>query len=120
MQSASASVDGLTPSAIILALGAVVTVLARGWQVRLKNSEEGERERTAQLIKTLEGREAKESERADRAEARTQYLEDERGRLTAKLLEARLQIHQQRSQSPPPNTTYSMSTSATKTRPSRG
>jgi hypothetical protein len=114
MQSASASVDGLAPSAIISALGAVVAVLARGWQQRLKNSEAAERERTAELIKSL-------TDRAERAEARVTYLEDQRGHLATKLLEARLQVReQQRSQSPPPSTGYSMQTSATKTRPSRG
>jgi len=125
MQAASASADGFTPSAIILALGGVVTVLARGWQVRLKNSEVEARERTAQLIKNLEEGQAKEAARADRAEARATYLEDQRGHLATKLLEARLQAREyQRSQSPPPDKPTgpysSTQTSATKIRPSRG
>ncbi len=115
MQSASASVDGFTPSAIILALAAVVSTLAavlmRGWQERLKTAEAEERERTKQLLDSALAR-------AEKAEARATYLEDQRGHLAAKLLEARLQVQQQRSQSPPP-TNYSMQT-PTKTRPSRG
>lgn len=118
-----ASSTGFTPATIILALAGVITTLGglllRGWQERVKRSEEAERAATVALLKAKEDELARTGQDRDEWRERAQYLEDQRAQLTRRLLEVKASqsppSETQRSRSPNPGTSYSVQTS-TKTR----
>jgi hypothetical protein len=120
LQAASA-LDGLDPSAIILALAGVVTTLGglllRGWNERLK-SETAERVKAnEQLLQAKDALlQAKDQELArvclerDQWRKRAEYLEDDRSKGKDVVIEAIKHLRvKSRTDSPPP-TTYSMQT----------
>jgi type II secretory pathway pseudopilin PulG len=117
-----ASADAFTPSAIILALAGVISTLGalllRGWQERVKRSEEAERTTAAALLAQKDAENAYLRKRLEQSEERNRYLEDDRAEskdeMAGLLTYLKGRTQPPRKDSPPP-TTYSMQTSSKKT-----